>query len=98
LLVKFESCNFEKNAVSMAEFTNAYESLAEFIAALDPIKVLAFHAPESTQDRVEELLEKKQELGLTPDEQGELDHYLNYEHILRLAKSKARLNLSKTSA
>jgi hypothetical protein len=82
----------------MAEYTNAYESLAEFIVALDPIKVLAFHAPESTQDRVEELLEKKEELGLTPDEQGELDQYLIYEHIVRLAKSRARLNLSKASA
>ena len=82
----------------MVELTNAYESLAEFIAALDPVKVLAFHAPDTLQERVEALLEKKQEARLTQHEQSELDHYLIYEHIVRLAKSRARLHLAKACA
>jgi len=82
----------------MTKSTSAYDSLAEFMAMLDPVKVLAFHAPEALQDRVEELLEKKQEDGLADAEQEELDHYLIYEHIVRLAKSRARLYLSKASA
>lgn len=82
----------------MIAFQSAYDSLAEFMAALDPIKVLGFHAPAQIQDRVEELLEKKQDTGLTSTEQEELDHYLILEHIVRLAKSRARLHLSQAKA
>ena len=82
----------------MIAYQNAYDSLAEFMADLDPVKVLGFHAPAKTQDRVEDLLEKKQEHGLSLTEQEELDHYLILEHIVRLAKSRARLSVSKTVA
>ena len=78
----------------MVAYQNAYDSLAEFMASLDPVKVLSFHAPIKVQDRVEYLLEKKQEEGLSTVEQEELDHYLILEHIVRLAKSRARLHLS----
>ena len=43
----------------MVVYQNAYDSLAEFMADLDPVKVLGFHAPAKTQERVEDLLEKK---------------------------------------
>lgn len=82
----------------MTAYQNAYDSLAEFMATLDPIKVLGFHAPTKVQDRVEYLLEKKQEEGLSETEQEELDHYLILEHIVRLAKSRARLSLSQIAA
>lgn len=74
----------------MVAYQNAYDSLAEFMADLDPVRVLGFHAPAKTQERVEDLLEKKQEDGLSLMEQEELDHYLILEHIVRLAKSRAR--------
>jgi hypothetical protein len=89
--------NFTEKKI-MTQFISAYDSLAEFMAGLDPVKVLAFHAPEALQNRVEELLDKKQEIGLSEEEQSEMDHYLIYEHIVRLAKSRARLQLSKVSA
>jgi hypothetical protein len=79
----------------MIAYQSAYDSLADFMATLDPIKVMGFHAPTKIQDRVEELLEKKQDTGLSLSEQEELDHYLILEHIVRLAKSRARLHLSK---
>lgn len=79
----------------MIAYQNIYDSLAEFMANLDPIKVMGFHAPTKIQNRVEDLLEKKQEEGLTLVEQEELDHYLILEHIVRLAKSRARLHLSQ---
>ena len=78
----------------MIAFQSVYDSLADFMATLDPVKVLGFHAPTKIQDRVEELLEKKQESGISVTEQEELDHYLILEHIVRLAKSKARLHLN----
>lgn len=82
----------------MIAYQNAYDSLVEFIAALDPVKVLSFHAPIKVQERVDFLLEKKQEEGLSVTEQEELNHYLILEHIVRLAKSRARLSLSQITA
>jgi hypothetical protein len=82
----------------MVAYHNVYDSLAEFMANLDPMKVLAFHAPEKIQERVEFLLDKKRESKLTKTEQEELDHYLILEHIVRLAKSRARLHLSQAKA
>jgi len=43
----------------MIAYQSTYDSLADFIAALAPVKVLGFHAPAKIQDRVEELLEKR---------------------------------------
>ncbi len=84
--------------VSMIAYQNIYDSLADFMAALDPAKVLAFHAPAHIQARVEVLLEKKQQDGLTPIEKEELDHYFILEHIVRLAKSRARLRMTQMQA
>ena len=81
----------------MVAYQNIYDSLAEFIASMDATKVLAFHAPTDLQARVEKLMEKKKESILSPREQEELDHYFILEHIVRLAKSRARLRLSRTA-
>ena len=82
----------------MVASLNAYDSLAEFMASLDPVKVLGFHAPQPIQERVEFLLEKQQDSRLTSKEKQELDHYLILEHIVRLAKSRARLHISDKKA
>lgn len=82
----------------MIAFPNVYDSLAEFMAKLDPIKVLDFHAPAKMQQRVDALLEQKKEKSITKTEQEELDHYLILEHIVRLAKSRARLHLAQAKA
>lgn len=79
----------------MVTYPHIYESLAEFIASMDPMKVLGFHAPEDIQNRVDELLEKEKEQGLSEQEEDELEHYFILEHIVRLAKSRARLLISK---
>ncbi len=82
----------------MIAYQNIYDSLADFMASLDPAKVLAFHAPSNIQERVEVLLEKKQQSGLTLAEKEELDHYFILEHIVRLAKSRARLRMTQKQA
>jgi hypothetical protein len=82
----------------MIAYSHIYDSLAEFMAGLDPAKVLSFHAPEEIQTQVEELLEKKREEGLGEQEEEELEHYFILEHIVRLAKSRDRLLLSKGQA
>jgi hypothetical protein len=82
----------------MVSYPNAYDSLADFMAMLDPKKVLEFHAPEAIQLRVNSLLEKQETTSLEAQEQVELDHYLILEHIVRLAKSRARLRLAQKAA
>lgn len=75
----------------MIAYQNVYDSLADFIATMDADKVLAFHAPDTLQERVESLLEKKQSAKLSSREEEELNHYFILEHIVRLAKSRTLL-------
>jgi hypothetical protein len=69
----------------------AYDELVEFIAA-GPTRdaVARYEASQETKDFVAELIHKEKTTGLTPDESAELDHYLNLEHVMRLAKARAR--------
>ncbi len=68
----------------------AYEEVADFIAELDPKKLLTLKPSVAVQERVEILLFKKRESGLTETEQYELDRYIALEHLISLAKIQAR--------
>ena len=68
----------------------AYEEVADFIARLDPIKLLTLKPSPAVQQRVTDLINKKKEVGLTEDQQYELDRYLALEHLIALAKAHAR--------
>lgn len=72
----------------------AYEEIADFIAAESPQKVVAFRPSELTRARVAELVEREKAGGLTPAEISELEHYLQLEHIMRLAKARAKKYLA----
>ncbi len=82
----------------MVALPHIYDSLVEFMARLDPVQVVGFHAPASMQAQLEALLEKKQTGLISPAEQEELDHFLIVEHIVRLAKSRARMYLASAEA
>ena len=71
----------------------AYDEVADFIAALDPHKLLTLKPSAIVQERVEALIYKKKENGLTIDEQYELDRYLALEQLVSLAKIHARKHL-----
>jgi len=69
----------------------AYEEVIEFIAAgTSPGSVIAFRPSETAKKRVADLLHKEKTTGLSSDEQSELDHYIQLEHLMRLAKARAR--------
>jgi hypothetical protein len=75
--------------------TRVYEEIVEFIAAgSKPGEVAAFQSSEEARQRVSDLLMREKTSGLSEDEQAELDHYLQLEHIMRLAKARARLHLA----
>ncbi len=74
----------------------AYEEIVEFIASgTNPESVASFRPSDGAKARVGELLAKEKGPGLTPEESSELDHYLQLEHLMRLAKARARQHLKR---
>ncbi|MBL7814861.1 MAG: hypothetical protein JNL70_07620 [Saprospiraceae bacterium] len=71
-----------------------YDHFAETIASMNPAKVLEIRAPQAASERLESLIEKKNEHGLSAVEKDELDHFLVLERLIRLAKAHARLQLA----
>ena len=67
-----------------------YEELVQFIASLGPRAVIDFKPSETARQRVWELVERQKARPLPVDEKSELDHYLELEHLMRLAKARAR--------
>jgi hypothetical protein len=71
--------------------TKAYDELVDFIASgSTPASVLDFQPSAQTKERVMELIRKEKNSGLLPEEACELDDYLKLEHLMRLAKARAR--------
>lgn len=69
----------------------AYEEIVDFIAAgTTPQNVISFRPSEPAQQRVADLLAREKEGELSPAEKSELDHYMQLEHLMRLAKARAR--------
>ncbi len=77
------------------EANRAYEEVIDFIAAgSSPSKVIAFRPSAAAKARVADLIAREKESRLTPAETSELEHYMQLEHIMRLAKARARKYLS----
>jgi len=71
-----------------------YDDVADFIASMDPSKVIAFQPTPNNQKRLDFLLDKQIESGLSHVEKEELDHYLVINRIIGLAKARALKLLS----
>ncbi len=70
---------------------NAYEEIIDFIAAgTTPDDVIVYQPSDATKQRVEELIYQEKSTGISTEEKLELDHYMQLEHIMRLAKARAR--------
>ena len=71
---------------------NARDELVDFLVGHIPGKVLAeFQASDHARQRIWTLIDKEKETGLLPEETLELEDYLKLEHLIVLAKAKARL-------
>lgn len=74
----------------------AYFEIIDFIASgTTPEAVARFRPSSEAQQRVAELMERQKACGLSSEEQAELDHFMELEHILRMAKARARQILSR---
>lgn len=78
--------------------TLAYNEVIDFIAAGNgPDAVAAFRPSDAARARIADLLAREKQGTLTPDETRELDHAAELEHIMRLAKARARQLLAASS-
>jgi hypothetical protein len=78
--------------------SRAYEEVVNFIASgTTPDNVVNFHPSEEAKQRVADLISREKIGGLTQDETSELDHYVQLEHLMRLAKARARKHLAEQS-
>jgi hypothetical protein len=69
----------------------SYEEIIDFIAAgTTPEAVVAFRPSAAVQRRVAELTERSKEGSISLEERSELDDYLQLEHIMIMAKARAR--------
>jgi hypothetical protein len=76
--------------------TRAYEEIIDFIASgTSPCDVVAFQPSDAAKARVADLIHREKTTGLSPEETAELDHYLQLEHVMRLAKARARTYLAQ---
>ena len=83
----------EVNASSQAGFKGMAEVL-EILAGLPtPEEVLALRPAPVLKERVRTLLEKNRTEGLNPDEEREWERFEYLEHLVRIAKAKAKLRL-----
>jgi hypothetical protein len=71
--------------------TLAHEEIIDFIlAGKTPEQVANFQASDAVKARVDELIRREKNEGLSAEETAELDNYMQLEHLIRLAKARAR--------
>jgi hypothetical protein len=76
-----------------------FDEIVDFLTSCpSPDAVVAFKPSADLQTRSEFLLEKKRQNTLTPQERQELDYFMVIEHLMRMAKARARKRLSETAA
>ena len=76
----------------------SYLEIIEFIAAgTTPQSVANYRPSDEAQRRIQELIAREKEGHLSPEEKSELDHFMELEHIIRMAKARARQILSSGS-
>jgi hypothetical protein len=71
--------------------TKSYEEIINFIAAgTTPESVVSFRSSDIVQQRVAGLVERSNDGTISIEEQSELEDYLQLEHIMIMAKARAR--------
>ncbi len=73
----------------------AYEEVIDFIASgPSPGSIVSFRPSPDASERVAALIEREKTTSLPSEEKAELDHDIELEHIMRLAKARARQRLA----
>ena len=76
----------------------SYLEIIDFIASgTTPQAVADYHPSPEAQSRIAELVAQEKQGSLSVEEKSELDHFMDLEHILRVAKARARQILASGS-
>lgn len=79
----------------MVIMTRIYDEIVDLIASgSGPAVVATYCASARTRQQVAELIEREKSGLITADEKSQLDHYMQLEHVMRLAKARAQSRLS----
>lgn len=90
-ILKLDKSDVKEYPIFVMNTAKVYEEVVDFIASgTTPQNVIAFRPSAAAQARVEDLLAREKDGELSSDEKSELDHYLQLEHLMRLAKARAR--------
>jgi hypothetical protein len=74
----------------------AYDEFVDFIAAgSTPQAVIDFRPSEQAKMHVADLIRRHKTESLSAEETEELNRYLHVEHLMRLAKARARQRLQR---
>ena len=74
---------------------SAYEEIIDFIASGPSTSAVAeFQATPEQKARIADLLRREKNGVLSAEERSELDHFAEIEHLMRLAKARARERLA----
>jgi hypothetical protein len=72
-----------------------YEEIIDFLAAgTTPSTIVAFEPSADAKARLNDLIQREKSNGLSAEESSELTQYLQLEHLMRLAKARARAHLA----
>ena len=75
--------------------TRAFDEVIDFITSCpSPELIVSFKPSVAMQNRLEALLEKNRANGLTEGEKTEMEQFLLIEHLMRIAKAKARKKIA----
>jgi hypothetical protein len=75
--------------------TRVYDEIIDFISSgTTPNGVASWKPSRRTKAQVARLIRAEKEQTLSADGRAELNHYLEMEHIMRLAKARAQERLA----
>lgn len=73
--------------------TEIFSGVADSIAQLNPQQLIDLKAPKNMSVRVEELVNKKKDGLISPEESNELERFLALDLFISLTKARARIIL-----
>ncbi len=72
----------------------AYVEVIDFIAGMNPTEIASYRPSAQAKACVADLIQREKIGALSANEKSELDHYMQLEHLMRLAKARAREYIS----
>jgi hypothetical protein len=84
------------SARGQSGFSGLNDVLETLASLPTPEEILALRPSPALQERIEELLEKNQQGGLSPEEQRDWEQYQYVEHLVRLAKARAAARVAQS--